>query len=194
MFNTQEEIEKTKQVRKFLVEGKPEDQEELERAISENRAQPYTPLWGKTLEGTLVQTIEFAKALLNANQEDLNKMWQDPVARGRLTLFMMDNFGMMLVALLIKMLYGEDVVDDMKNMDWFTRWSYGILMGATQDGPILQVLDGLVGDITPPMVSALQRAVTDWGSVLAGNKNTFYAILNSFGATRELTALTNKMF
>lgn len=195
VFCTPEEIEQNGgQVRKFLVEGKPEDQEELDRAISENRAQPYAPLWGKTLEGTLVQTIEFAKALLNANQEDLNKMWEDPVARGRLTLFMMDNFGMMLLALLIKMLYGEDVVDDMKNMDWFTRWSYGILMGATQDGPILQVLDGLVGDITPPMVSSLQKAITDWGSVLAGNKNAFYAILNSFGATRELTALTQRMF
>jgi hypothetical protein len=75
VFCTPEEIEQNGgQVRKFLVEGKPEDQEELDRAISENRAQPYAPLWGKTLEGTLVQTIEFAKALLNANQEDLNKM------------------------------------------------------------------------------------------------------------------------
>ena len=41
--------------------------------------------------------------------------------RGRLTLFMMDNFGMMLLALLIKLMYGEETVDNMKNMEWFTR-------------------------------------------------------------------------
>lgn len=193
VFNTPEETERTGQVRKFLVEGKPEDEAELNQAKKEGRATPYKILWGKTLEGTLVQTLEFAKALLTANQEDLDKMWKDPIMRGRLTLFMMDNFGMMLLALLIKLMYGEETVDNMKNMEWFTRWSYGAMMGAVQDGPIIQVIDGLVGDLTPPSIGIIQRSITDWGSVLTGNKNAFYAILNSFGATRELTSIANSL-
>lgn len=191
VFNTPEEFERTGIERYFLSDGNPETQEELDKAKEEGRAVSYKPMRGKVLEGTVEQAIDLAHAILNSDQEEINRIWKDPISRGRLYLLIMDNFGMLLLAFLVKLMFGEETVNDIQNQSWFTRWSYGAIMGAINDGPIDQVVKGMIGDFTPPMVGILKRAADSWGSVLAGDKNAFYAAVNTFGATRELTSVVN---
>ena len=81
----------------------------------------------------------------------------------------------------------------MKNQDFLTRWSYAVLSGISQDGPFFQTLHSVVGDGSMPVFSTLSTYFRNMQSIITGKRNAMYAILNSFGATKELSAFFNDM-
>ena len=86
---------------------------------------------------------------------------------------------------IITALYGEETVNNMASEDWVTQWSYGVLMGFAEDGPIHKVVASTVGDLNPPSMVAIQKWAQTVNSVLAGNKNVAQGLVESFGVTRE---------
>lgn len=126
------------------------------------------------------------------NQEEFDKMWkQNPTYRAHLAVFMMDTFGMLLLAFIINQLYSGALNGEYDDIDWFTQWSYNVAIGITQDGPMWSVLSSVVGDGTPPMLGIMQNYVNNITSVITGKKNFMYGLANTFGATRELAYLFN---
>ena len=106
--------------------------------------------------------------------------------RGQFISGLLDSFGMMVLIGIINAIFGEDVTNNMANQDWITQWSYGVLMGFAEDGPIHKVIGGMVGDLNPPSLIAIQKWAQTANSVLAGNKSVGQGLVESFGVTREL--------
>ena len=87
---------------------------------------------------------------------------------------------MLLFAGLVKMLYGEDVVEHKSEQPWITQWTYGVLMGFAEDGPVWSAVGSLVQDFNPPALLSLQRMARITKSVIAGNKTiTSYNLQNN---------------
>lgn len=138
--------------------------------------------------GYVKQMIDLGASLfLYRNQEEFNKMWnENPTYKANLTIFMIDTLGMLLLAFLINLIYGEAMQGDYDSADWFTKWSYNVAIGVTQDGPVWSVLSSVVGDGTPPVLSVIQSWSNNVWSVVTGKQNLLYGVASSFGATREL--------
>jgi len=51
----------------------------------------------------------------------------------------------------------------------------------------------VVGDGSMPVFSTLSTYFRNMQSIITGKRNAMYAILNSFGATKELSAFFNDM-
>lgn len=90
-------------------------------------------------------------------------------------------------------MYGEETVNDLYNQDWWTRWSYTVLMGVAQDGPIDQVVGGLIGNGTPPSLAILKSFYKNAYRVITGEDSAMYGFMNSFGATRQFAGMFNNM-
>lgn len=162
--------------------------------IRSGKAVPFRRYTSTHIIGGQVQTlIDLGTTLfLFKNQKEFEEMWNsNPTYRANVYIFLMDTFGMLLLALIINMLYGEAMNGDYNEIDWFTQWSYNVAIGVTQDGPLWSVISSVVGDGAPPMLGILQNYVNNIGSVISGKKNFFYGLANTFGATRELAYLFN---
>jgi len=53
--------------------------------------------------------------------EELKRLWKNQVSRAGLIQGIMDAWGMLLFAGLVKMLYGEDVVEHKSEQPWVTQ-------------------------------------------------------------------------
>ena len=95
---------------------------------------------------------------------------------------------MLIIQGIIAMIYGKEKIKDIKNQDWWTRWTYTVFHGMATDGPLLQTLNSVIGDASMPMIGTLQTYYRNAMSLITGKKNAAYAFLNSFGATRTLTS------
>lgn len=178
-----------------FVEVKPKSEVPLE-AIQQGIAVPYTRTESFHINGGLIkQFIDLGVSLwVFDNQEEFNKMWnENPVYRANVKIFMLDTLGMLLLAALINWMYGEAMEGDYDEIDWFTKWSYNVMIGVTQDGPVWSVLSSVVGDGTPPLVSSLQNWSNSAMSIITGKKNFLYGLASTFGATRELAYLFNNV-
>lgn len=139
-----------------------------------------------------VQTlIDLGASLFwHKNQEEFNNLWKNcPDYRVNVGLFMIDTFGMLLLSLLIQSIYGDLMTGDYNEIDWFTKWSYNVAIGVTQDGPVWQVVSSVFGDGTPPMLGIIQSFSNNAWSTITGKKNFLEGVANTFGATRELAYL-----
>lgn len=169
---------------------KPRSEVDLED-IKSGKAVEYRMPESYTTAGFIQSTIDTGVTLfVYRNQEEFEKMWKDnPMYRANLSIFMLDTFGMLLLAILINALYGESMQGDYNDIDWTTKWTYNVAMGVAQDGPIWSVLSSVAGDGAPPMLSALKNYANNAWSVITGKQNFLYGIANSIGATRELAYL-----
>ncbi len=179
--HTTEEIENGLPPIEFITED-----EITEEMVKNGLVLPYIVQEGTFYEGMVQSTINFASVLLSMGPKEFYKMWkEDPVARGNFICGTIDMWGMMLFAGLINLIFGEDVKNNKSSQPWFTQWSYGVLMGMAEDGPIHQVLGSMVGDWNPPSLLTLQRLAQTTQSVLTGTKTLPEGLVQSFGATRE---------
>jgi hypothetical protein len=121
------------------------------------------------------------------NLTDFNAILSDRNKKYNLLMMLWDSLFAMMLMGLIAVLFGEDVIENMDEEDWFTQWSYGVATGIAKDGPIWEVAKGLYSDGTLPLLTSLKRYVNTASSVLHGNTNIVAATLNTFGATRELS-------
>lgn len=153
-----------------------------------NRAKIYRETNGAYMEGKFQSIFQMFKAIKNMSLTDFKTILSDPVKKYNLLMILWDSLFAMLFSALIAVLFGEDTIDNMSDEDWFTQWSYGVATGIAQDGPIWQVAKGLYSDGTLPVLSSLKRYVSTAESVLSGNTNPISAVLNTFGATRELAS------
>lgn len=160
---------------------------ELQQAwLDEGRAIPWMVQEGTFQEGTVYAIGEFLSNVLTWDIDEFRRNWEDPMLRGQFISGLLDSLGMMLLIGVINALFGEDVTNNMATQDWITQWSYGVLMGFAEDGPIHKVVGGMVGDLNPPSLIAIQKWAQTANSVLAGNKSVGQGLVESFGVTREL--------
>ena len=152
-----------------------------------DRAKLYREKNGAFLQGHVHALSEFAAAVLSMNLTDFNAILSDPNKKYNLLMMLWDSLFAMMLMGLIAVLFGEDVIENMDEEDWFTQWSYGVATGIAKDGPIWEVAKGLYSDGTLPLLTSLKRYVNTASSVLHGNTNIVAATLNTFGATRELS-------
>ena len=95
-----------------------------------------------------------------------------------LHLFLLDLFELLIIGLITSLIYNKDKVPIYKQSA-FNRWTYGVLMGAAQDGPLFQTIYGITGNGLPPVLGMLQNYVKTANSVIAGNTNILYALTNT---------------
>ncbi len=167
---------------RYVIESDPN----LDRYIQEDRALPWIIEEGTFQQGMVQATGAFLADILTWDMESFRRHWEDPITRGQLINGLFDTLGMLLFAGLVQLVFGEDVVNNREQQNWVTQWTYGVLMGFAQDGPIHQVLGSTVSDLNPPSLIALQRWAQTANSVLAGNKSLAQGMVETFGATREL--------
>lgn len=160
-----------------------------ENAVKEDRVMPYIKIVGTYMEGELRSTLSFCDAILHLDMESLRKLWAKPVTRAGLIQGIMDAWGMLLFAGLVKLLFGEDVVKHKSEQNWITQWTYGVLMGFAEDGPVWSAVGSLVQDFNPPALISLQKLARTTKSVILGNKTVPQGVLESMGATREFSGL-----
>lgn len=114
--HTAEEIAAGKPTIEFITE----DQITPEMA-KEDRVVPYIKEVGTYMEGELRSTLAFCDALIHMDGEELKRLWKNQVSRAGLIQGIMDAWGMLLFAGLVKMLYGEDVVEHKSEQPWVTQ-------------------------------------------------------------------------
>ena len=153
--------------------------------IRDGIAVPWVIEEGTFQEGTIMSMGKFLGDIIHWDLTTFKRDWEDPIRRGNLIVGLLDSFGMMLLMGIITALYGEETVNNMASEDWVTQWSYGVLMGFAEDGPIHKVVASTVGDLNPPSMVAIQKWAQTVNSVLAGNKNVAQGLVESFGVTRE---------
>lgn len=164
-----------------------EDDPNLDKYIQEDRAAPWIVEEGTWNEGMIQATGEFLNSILTWDLDTFKRNWENPIKRGQFMNGLADAFGLMLFAGFIKLLFGEDVVNNRKEQDWITQWTYGVLMGFANDGPIHQVLGSTISDLNPPAFLTVKQWAQTANSVLAGSKSIGQGLVETFGATRELS-------
>lgn len=143
---------------------------------------------GGAVNGRFPSIIESISDVFNP--EVLREKWSSSdVYKANLYMALIDNLGMLIIAALLRLLYGEETVKDIRNEDWWTRWSYTVLMGVAQDGPINQVVGSLLGNGMPPSIATLQTFFNNSYEIITGEKPVLYGLLNTFGATRQFTGM-----
>lgn len=174
--------------------GRVVKETELESLPQEKKdaAQPCIDFIGSPTGGRIATDVELVRDVL-FNSDKFLENWKNQVYRANLYISLIDNLGMLIIAMLLKLMYGEDTVKDIKNEDWWTRWTYTVLMGVAQDGPIDQVINGLIGNGTPPSIATLQTFYRNAHNVITGNDSAIYGFMNSFGATRQFAGMFNNM-
>lgn len=176
-----------------IRDGKPPIEFITEDQITEDMTNrgvvtPYIIEQGTFSEGMIQSTFNFASAILRLDWDEFLDMWKnDPVARGNFICGFVDMFGCMLFAGLVKLIFGEDLVNNKSAQSWFSQWTYGVLIGFAEDGPVHQVLGSMVGDWNPPSLLTIKRLAQTTQSVLQGNKTLPQGFIESFGATKEFS-------
>lgn len=153
------------------------------------RARPWYEELGVPNQGKFWNMWNFITALAKGDRDKINQMWADRTKRASLFCILHDVWFFALIAGLLRLIMGEEKIDNLSEQDYWTRWSYAVAMGVAQDGPMWEVAKSLWSDGEMPAFRTLQRWATSVMSVINGNTKVTYALLNSFGATREMTSL-----
>ena len=168
-------------------EDKPEDEvteEEWKRG-----AFYWKQLGGNQFIGKLQTDWLIATHLFTLDSKEFNDFWNDhPLYRSQLYMSMLDLFELMILSLLLRIFWKTDETPVYKQ-DFLSRWTYGVLSGASEDGPLFQTFSAIVGDGTPPVLGMLKNYYNTTTSVINGNNNVLYGLTNTLGTTRELSNL-----
>ena len=163
--------------------------EVTDEEIANGKASPVWITEGTYSLGMMQATGQFLADVCTWDLDKFMEHWNNPTLRGQLLNGLMDTLGLMLFLAALKAIFGEDVVNNKSEQDWITQWSYGVLVGFAEDGPINMIFGSVVKDMNPPSLMAIQRWAQTANSVLAGNKTIGEGLITSFGATKELTGL-----
>lgn len=163
--------------------------EVTDEEIASGKASPVWITEGTYSLGMMQATGQFLADVCTWDLDKFMEHWNNPTLRGQLLNGLMDTLGLMLFLAALKAIFGEDVINNKSEQDWITQWSYGVLVGFAEDGPINMIFGSVVADMNPPSLIAIQRWAQTANSVLAGNKTIGEGLITSFGATKELTGL-----
>lgn len=144
---------------------------------------------GEPMEGVFYTMWSGINAIRHLSMDELKEIWNDPVKKANLGIFVHDMIVMMILGLIIKALFGEDTIKDIKNQNWITQWSYAVALGSTEDGNIFNIVDAMFGDLNPPMVTSLKRLANTTAGVITGDDTLGEFFTSNIGATRELSYL-----
>ena len=158
-----------------------------------SRARPIVQMAGSETGGIIGITVESVRDFLFDRDRFIDNWKNSDVYKANLYISLIDNLGMLIIAMLLKLLYGEETVNDLYNQDWWTRWTYTVLMGVAQDGPIDQVVGGIVGDGTPPSFAIIKSFYRNAFNIITGEDSAMYGFMNTFGATRQFAGMFNNM-
>lgn len=189
-----EEMEQTGQYSKLVLKKNVSSED-----IASGKAQPFRVQSGAIDEGRIQSAWVLATAaygMYYADDEKTRKEWEgiwerktkDPMTRLNILRALMDTFTSLLIYGFIRIVYPEEALENMNDQDWWTRWSYAVATGVASDGPIWSVFNSIWGGGQIPVVSGISRWMTSAWSVLNGDQ-FLPAMFNTFGATRELTAM-----
>ena len=161
----------------------------LENELKEGDKWEYFYEWvGRPQEGIMWSMFSYLKALSTLNTSEFNKLWKDDIKRANLFLFLHDMLLMLLLGLLVKALFSWD---DIKEEPWIKRWTASALYGSFQDGPVQNIIGGMIGDLNPPAYSIFKNMFNNVGDIITGDKNLWEGVTSNFGALRELGTATS---
>lgn len=183
LIHTADEIANGSPIAEFITEDELTDE-----MLRQQRVEPYMCWEGDPFEGKLNTMFIRISATIKGDEEWLNHLKNSPIARYNTFMTLWDSLIMLIIQGIIAMIYGKEKTKDIKNQDWWTRWTYTVFHGMATDGPLLQTLNSVIGDASMPMIGTLQTYYRNAMSLITGKKNAAYAFLNSFGATRTLTS------
>ena len=168
--------------------------------IANNRAKPMRAQRGAIDEGRVQSIWALGAAgygMNNSSNDDkvrkeleelFNQRLNDPLTRANIFRGLADTFMSLIIMGFIKIIYPEEKLTNMSNQNWWTRWTYAIMTGVAQDGPIWEVFNSVWGGGEIPVVKGVSRWMTSALGVLNGD-DLLAAMFNTFGATRELTSM-----
>lgn len=179
---TPEEVEETGEYTKLVKK-----QEVTAAERSSGRARPYKVSMAAIDEGKLQSSLAL---MIAAFKDDPDLQWrlQDPMTRYNVFRALWDTFLSLLIMGAIRILYPEEIRTNMTEQGWWTRWSYAVATGVAQDGPIWEIFRSVWGGGEIPVVAGISRWITSAMGVINGNE-FLPALANTFGATRELSAM-----
>lgn len=123
------------------------------------------------------------------NGDEFQTFWREsPEFRTNVYISMLDLFEFGLIALFLRLFWDTDDTPIYKQ-GFLPRWTYGVISGMSQDGPLFQTLQGIIGDGTPPVLGMVKNYYRTFTSILNGNTNLLYGLTNTLGMTRELSNL-----
>lgn len=178
-------------VRKYV-----KDEKGIIRVIitTEDKLQPgdnweYHYEWkGKFQEGILYSMISYIKAFGKLDYKEFQKLWNDETKRANLFLFIHDMGIMLLLGLLVKAMFSwKELTED----PWIKRCTASILYGSFQDGPIYNIIGGMLGDLNPPIYGTIKNMFNNVGEVLTGDRSLWEGVTENFGALRGLATSTS---
>ncbi len=143
----------------------------------------YFEWQGTPMEGIWWSITSYASAIRKLDGKELAKLWKDPLKRGNLYLFLHDMGLMMLLSLIIQVIFEWD---DLKNKSWIARSSLVALVGSFQDGPVHNVVSGMLGDLNPPSLVSIKSMLNTAGEVIVGDVKIWDSMTQNIGALRQL--------
>lgn len=164
-----------------------------EAELRDDRIRPIGFIQGQSLTGTVTNLLNMGKVLIRFKKNpDEYKTWlENPVNKGLLYLFLLDNLVAALLLTLINFLYDTDSklpkFQYMKEGSWVERWTYKVLAGTLQDGPILNIM-GQLNTFDPPVLTQVINWYGGVCSVLTGRDNFMHVAMENIGMTREFSS------
>lgn len=144
-------------------------------------------LGGNYFIGKAQSSWILATHLFTLSGDEFRELWNsNPQYQKNLYISMLDLFEFAIIALLLRLFWGTDETP-IYHQDFISRWTYGVLQGASTDGPLFQTIDGIFGDGTPPVFGMVKNYYHTFMSIINGNESLLYGLTNTFGMTRELS-------
>ena len=183
---TREELE-THGMYHFMTE------DELETLSSEDLKDisPFIVYAGTPTVGRIYSDLKGMYDVLFHRDEFLENWKNSDVYKANLYISLFNNLGMLLIAMLLKLLYGEDVVENPDQQNWWTRWTYTVLMGVAKDGPLDQSLTSILSG-TPPSISVLQSFYRNAYNLITDEDPSIVGFMKLFGATRSFVGAVSQ--
>lgn len=162
-------------------------------SILNNKARPFKMEMGAIDEGRLqtlwtIAVMAYKSKDSKEAEEILRQVLSDPMSRENVVRAMLDIIMALLIQGFIRITYPEEVLDNMTEQDWWTRWTHAILTGVAQDGPVWEVFNSVWGGGEIPVVSGMSRWITSAMGVINGDY-ILPALANTWGATREFSGM-----
>ena len=163
------------------------ESEVTEEEWKSGRARYVMETKGGWMEGKIQSIYALVGCLYNKDFVGFKEKLKDPVINYNIKMALWDTVIMSMIAALIAKIFGEETISNMSEEDWFTQWSYNVLVGVAQDGPVWEVAKSMYSQGTLPLLTSLKRYMDTSFAVLTGSTDFLPAVLSTFGATKELS-------
>ena len=152
---------------------------------------PFLMFTGAPVIGRMYSDFKSAYDIIFHKDVFLENWAHSDVYKANLYSSLFNNLGMLIIAMLLRLLYGEDTVEHPDEQSWWTRWTYTVLMGVAKDGPIDQSISGLLNG-TPPSIAILQSFYRNAYNIWSGQDPALLGFMKMFGATRTFAGAVSQ--